>query len=387
MLNQHSRSVKCALRTMSFMSVGYAALIMFLSSCSAGLPVHSTDQQMKDAPGTQYSIVCVIHGDGDYLYHDTSGNEFEADKQALAAVIRVAQQNPNAEVFIFHQKPRQHFLLFFPLRDGEFYYYRNGRLVANELYWRDQQQTHPGPEAELYHRFHAYNQSRMVSMFLYFGHEIPEFGGAGYDASYGDRTFTVQNLAGELKDFTRDSSKFDLMILSTCFGGTPYTIGALGLYARTIIASPDNLHLSYFNLHSLEHLDSSLRDTDVPSLAKTFAQQAFDRLTSDVQTTVSIAVYDVNRTQEYTHSVHSIYDYTLAALKKETEISLPVTGHCDCAELPAYVLPSMNQGVYIFYRPASFGRSKNKPGHSGWECWQDVKLQDTTLENTEPVQK
>ena len=74
----------------------------------------------------RYSIVCVIHGDGDYLYHDTDGNEYAADEEALAAAKRVAQQNPHAEVFIFHQRPRRHFLFLFPLRDGEFYYYRNG---------------------------------------------------------------------------------------------------------------------------------------------------------------------------------------------------------------------------------------------------------------------
>ena len=96
------------------------------------------------------------------------------------------------------------------------------------------------------------------------------------------------------------------MILSTCFGGTPYTIGALGTFARYIIASPDNLHLSYFDFHSLERLDLSVRDGDVPAFAKQFAHQAFDRLTGDIQTAVSVAVYDVDRVQEYVHSVHSV---------------------------------------------------------------------------------
>jgi len=377
----------CTLHSMLFVSVGYAALVMFLSSCSADLPVHRIAQQLEDVSETQYSIVCIIHGDGDYLYHDTSGNEFKADEEALAGVIRVAQQNPHAEVFIFHQRPRRHFLFLFPLRDGEFYYYRNGRLIASELYWRDLQKSHFDPEIELYHRFHADNQSKMVSMFIYFGHEIPEFGGAGYNASYADQTFTIHDLAGELKDFTPDSSRFDLMILSTCFGGTPYTIGTLGSYARTIIASPDNLHLSYFNLHSLERLDISLRDRDVLSLAKRFAHQAFDRLTRDIQTAVSVAVYDVDRTQEFLHSVHSIYDHTLTILKSETQISMPMIEHCDCAELPEYILPTMNEGVNVFYRSARFGRSKNKQNHSGWECWRDIKPQDTTLQTTEPVQK
>ena len=370
MRNPHRRSAKGSLCLMLFMSVG----CVFLSSCSASSTVQSEVQQSdKDVLTSKYSIVFIIHGDGDYVYHDTSGNEFEADEEALAGIIRVAQQNPNAEVFIFHQRPRRHFLLFFPLRDGEFYYYRNGRLIANESYWRDQEKSNFDNEVGLYRHYRMDDKREMVNIFLYFGHEIPEFGGADYDASYPDRTFTVHDLASGLKNFTRDSTRFDLMVLSTCFGGTPYTIGALGLFVRYIIASPDNLHLSYFDLHSLERLDLSLRDEDVSAFAKRFAQQAFDRLTRDIQTAVSVAVYDVDSVQEFLHSVQRVYDKTLTTLKGELQTPLVTIEHCDCADLPAYVLPTMSDGVDIFYRPAHFGRSKHKLNHSGWECWRVIR--------------
>jgi hypothetical protein len=140
-------------------------------------------------------------------------------------------------------------------------------------------------------------------MFLYFGHEIPEFDSAGYDASYPDRTFTVRDLASGIEGFTSDFTKFDLLVLSTCYGGTPYTIGTLGSYARTIIASPDNLHLSYFDLNSLKSLDLGLQDGDIPAFANRFAHQSFDRLTGDIQTTVTVAVYDVDSTR----ILHSVY--------------------------------------------------------------------------------
>jgi hypothetical protein len=384
--NPHSQSVRVTLYSILFVSVGCAALTVFLSSCSASLPV-KREAQLREEFAAQFSIVCIIHGDGDYLYHDTSGNEYKADEEALAGAKRVAQQNPQAEVFIFHQRPRRHFLFFFPLRDGEFYYYRNGRLIANELYWRDQEQSHFNPEVELYHYFRGDNQREMVSVFLYCGHEIPEFGGADYDASYPDRKFTVQDFAIGLKDFIGDCERFDLMVLSTCFGGTPYTIGALGSFARTIIASPDNLHLSYFDLQSLERLDLSLQDGDVPAFAKRFAHHAFDRLTKDIQTAVSVAVYDVDRAQEFLHSVLRIYDHTLTTLKGKTKVSMTTIEHCDCAELPAYVLPTMNEGVDVFYRPARFGRSKHKQNHSGWECWRDIGSQGATSQTTEPVLK
>ena len=372
MRNPHSRLVKSDLCSMILLSVCCTALVMFLSACSAGLSVQRESQKVEnDTLAVSYSILFIIHGDSDYLYHDTAGNKYIADEEALAGAKRVAEENPLAEVFIFHQKPTSHFLFFFPLRDGEFYYYRNGRLIANELYWRDQEQSNLDTEVEFYNSFRAESQPGIVSMFFYFGHEIPEFAGAGYDASYPDRKFTVHDLASGLKDFTSDSTKFDLLVLSTCYGGTPYTIGMLGSYTRTIIASPDNLHLSYFDLNSLDSLEISLHDEDIPAFANRFAQQSFDQLIRDIQTTVSVAVYDVDRIQEYLHSVYTTYESTLNTLNEKTQASLSTIEHCDCADIPVYVLPTMNRGVNVFYRPAIFGRSKSKQNHSGWECWKD----------------
>lgn len=369
MRNPHSRSIKEELYLILLVSVS----CVFMSSCSANSTVQYEAQLSdEDVIESKYSIVFIIHGDGDYVYHDTSGNEYDADEETLADAKKVAQQNPNAEVFIFHQKPRRHFLLFFPLRDGDFYYYRNGRLIANESYWRDQEKSNFDNEVGLYRYYHIDDKREMVNIFLYFGHEIPEFGGTGYDASYPDRTFTVHDLTSGLKNFTRDSTRFDLMILSTCFSGTPYTIGALGSFARYIIASPDNLHLSYFDLHLLERLDLSLRDEDMPAFAKRFAQEAFDMLIRDIQTAVSVAVYDIDLVQEYLHSVKSVYDQTVTTLQEELHDLMRKTEHCDCVDLPAFALPTIKNGVDIFYRPARFGRLKHKLNHSGWECWRYV---------------
>ena len=373
MLNLYSFLFKSAAYSMFFVIVSYAALLMLFTSCSANLSVqHETPLADSSTQAVQYSIVCFIHGDGDYIYHDTNGKEYKADEQALAVAKKVAQQNPYAEVYIFHQKPKRHFLLFFPLRDGEFFYYRNGQLIANELYWRDNERSHFQNEVDLYHRFHENVKHDVVSMFLYYGHEVPEFDGAAYDASYPDRKFIIDDLAVGLKDFTHDSARFDLMILSTCYGGTPYTINALGPFAKTIIASPENLHLSYFDLSSLERLDLRMRDGDVPTYAKRFASQAFDQLTKDTQTEVSVAVYDIAGVDEYLLSVSAAYTKTLNTMKSEPLFPLTTIEHCDCAEFPEYLKPTMSAGVEILYRPALFGKSKFKQKHSGWECLRSV---------------
>jgi hypothetical protein len=377
----YNRSVRGAPYPILFVNVCCTGLAVLLSSCGAGLPLQREAQQAKGGvPETPYSIVCVIHGDGDYLYHDTSGTTYTADEEALAGAQTVALQNPLAEVFIFHQRPRRHLLFIFPLRDGDFYYYRNGRLIAQESYWRDQKQLPFGPEAVLYHHFRAPLLRSMVTLFLYCGHEIPEFGGVGYDASYRDRPFTVQDFAAGLRGFTGDSARFDLMVLSTCFGGTPYTIGTLESLARYVIASPENLHLSYFDLHLMERLDLSLRPGDVPAFANRFAHEAFTRLSQNIQTAVSVAVYDVDRVQEYVHSVIGVYDHTLTGLKARIQGSMATIEHCDCADIPQYVLPAMSQGVDVLFRPARFGRSAQKQTHSGWECWGGGAPKDTTLQ-------
>ncbi len=261
-------------------------------------------------------------------------------------------------------------MLFFPIRDGTFYYYRHGRLLAEESYWRDQGQLRFDPEMEIYNRFRAEEPPEMVRFFLYFGHEIPEFGGAGYDASYKDRTFTVDDLADALKCITRDSTKVDLVVLSTCFGGTPGTIAALAPYARYVIASPDNLHLSYFDLRPFERLDIGLREGDVSMFANTFAHHAFDRLTEDIQTAVTVVVYDVDRVRGFLDSVDSTYDHALTTLKGKTPATIE---HCDCGEDPAYALPGVNEGIAVLYRPPRFGPLKHKESHSGWECWRLLK--------------
>jgi len=345
-------------------------LVALLSNCSPKMSVLEENKQtIYESLKTHYSIIFFIHGDSDYSYYDTSGNEYDADEETVKNAKKVAEQNPNAEVFIFHQRPKKHFLLFFPQRDGEFYYYRNGQLIANELYWRDQEKSDFNLEVALYHQFHVVNQNKLITMFLYFGHEIPEVGGAGYDESYPDRTFTIDDLASGMKNFTSDSTIFDLTILSTCFGGTPYTIGKLMPFTQTIIASPENLYLSYFDLHSLERLDLNLQDGDVPAFAKRFARQSFDKLASSIETTVSVVVYDVKRVQNFVNSVQKDYNQTLNSLKGLTQADLAAIEHCDCADIPAYRISTINDGVDVLYQPARFGRSKNKQSHSGWECW------------------
>ena len=83
--------------------------LQFHSSDSAGYP----RQEEEHALPLRYSMVFIIHGDGDYIYHDTQGNERRADEKALVEATLVAMLNPQAEVFIFHEKPRRAYVTLF----------------------------------------------------------------------------------------------------------------------------------------------------------------------------------------------------------------------------------------------------------------------------------
>ncbi len=375
-----------------FRGIGVVVFVLCLFSCSSMPPVHrEMTLKMESTRPIRYSIVFIIHGNGDYLYHDTHGREHRADEEVLVGATRVAMQNPQAEVFIFHERPRRRFLLLFTHQDSKFYYYRNGKLLAKESYQRDQRQSRFDHEVNLYYKYRkkfgqplrTEEQPELARFFLYFGHEIPEVESSGYDASNKRLVFTVNDLAVGLKDITTDFTKFDLIVLSTCYGGTPHTISALAPYARTIVASPGNLHLSYFDLHPFERLDDAIRDSDVHMFAKKFAQQAFDRLTKDVQTAVTVAVYDVDIVREYLSLVDSIYDRTLRILNGKSPVPLE---HCDCAKEPAYNLPGMSNGVDILYRPAQFGQSRQKQTHSGWECLKKGEPLDAVSNSSNEVQ-
>jgi len=335
------------------------------------------DEALTGASPPRYSLVFIIHGDGDYLYHDTLGEARRADKDILAQTQAVAERLPNAEVVIFHEIKRKHVLFLVPRRDGNAYYYRHGRLVAKRSYWRDQGESRYDAEVGLYGQFAATQPRPPVRVFFYFGHELPEFDGAGYDASYSERSVTINDLAEGVGDIAGESGKFDLLVLATCFGGTPHTIGALAPYARCIIASPDNLHLSYFDLEPLVHPGVGSDAGEVAAFADQFARNAFDRLAAEVQTAVSVVVYDVDDTNAFRTSVAGAYGQALAEAN-----GLPASAdHCDCADDSTYVRPGMSKGLTVLYRAPRFGRTKNDPRHSGWECWRVGEAGRVQIEN------
>src|SRR5690349_23819627 len=86
--------------------VGCVALAVFFSACGSSTMPPPHDEAVIGGGQTRYSLVFIIHGDGDYLYHNARGEARRADEDILARAQAVARRLPNAEVTIFHQIAR-----------------------------------------------------------------------------------------------------------------------------------------------------------------------------------------------------------------------------------------------------------------------------------------
>lgn len=364
----------------------YVALSAWLVSCSTA-PRISTNTVHTQSPA--YSLLFVIHGDANYVFHDTVGVVHHANEDVLARAQAVALANPQAEVFIFHDKPLRKTLFLFKQHDGEFYYYRNGELVAMREYWRDAGTSRFSVQGALYDAYRSRldtNASKGITrMLLYFGHEIPEFDGQHYDESYPDSTLTINKFSNALRSFTNQehgtgnpehgtgnpklgtsSQYFDLIVMSTCYNGSPHSIAALAPYTRYIIASPTSLHLSYFDLEKFRHLEQTFGGNSMKVFAQRVAESAYDRLSASVQTVVGVSVYDIALVIPYTNSIAEKYSQTIAKMNTNPNATI---AHCDCADLAPFNNPLMHNGVQVLYRAPLFGRDANKILHSGWSCW------------------
>lgn len=336
-------------------------LPLLLSACqSVGVP-------MVDRGPVDQSIVFLIHGDADYLFHDSDGVAHLADVEALEKAKRVGMRNPNAEVFIFHQRPRKRLLFLFPRDDGTFYHFRGGVLLAEETYKRGMGPAWLEAELDYYRRLRS---ASAVNMLVYMGHEIPEMNGVQYHASRRNGAFSMGDFSRGMAGLTAQSGPFDLMVLSTCYNGTPYSVRAMAPFTEHLVASPDNLHLSHLDLKPLERLDVTLEQEGISWLATHFARASFERLANDLQTVVTVAVYDMDRVRAYIHDVAPAYGRTLTSLKDVPPARLE---HVDCAEIGPMVRPGMSDGVDVFYRPPRFGRGTDVASHSGWQCWEEKR--------------
>ncbi len=355
MRNLHSNLLLCTT---------FLAGISLLFSCKPAEKI--TDNYQDISPeDVKYSIIYVIHGDADYLYHDSLGRSRQADEEVLAEAKRLGQNARSGEVLIFHQRPEKKILWLFPKKDRHFFHYKNGILKNKIDYSPSSENDMFSTESELLNRYRSTEKGNLNNIFLYFGHEIPYRDGKGYHRTMPDINFNTENFARGLSSMSPNGgSSFDLTVLSTCNNGSPDMVHALQPHTQTLLASPQNLHLSHVNSGKLSVLENN-PDIKSEKLAAILAEETYERLSRFIQTVISLTIYDMQQVSDYISEVDSLYrDYLYNGPIPKSE-----TDNTDCASLNIFESDlDFSKGLEVWYRSPRFGTKTNKKTHSGWGC-------------------
>ncbi len=340
-------------------------LFFLLFGCrTSQLPTKPFSNQIP----VHYTFIYLIHGDANYLYHNREGIPLQADKQVLEEAKRIAENAENGEVFIFHLKPETQIFWIFPRKDRHFLYYRNGKLIYEKNYSPHSKKQPFVTEAKLYRYFHQGKQkdSSGEKILLYFGHEIPTRTGMAYFQSRPNAQFNTALFAKGLDKFLpSETEQFDLTVLSTCANGTPKMVHALAPTTDYLLASPQNLHLSHIDTKALQLMDKPGEISDA-KLASKIATDTYKRLSSFLQTVISLSVYHTDEMNEYLPELAKRYE----AYLKQHSYATPSVQNIDCNRLPFFNSKKAATGVKVWYRPPQFGRKAGNENHSGWGCKQ-----------------
>jgi hypothetical protein len=338
----------------------FALLVLALSGCQTTFR-NDASGDIAQTPPPVATIIYIIHGDDSYLYHTPAGKPLKADEMALKQALAVGKSLKKAEVFVYHQKPRKKFLFFFPKKDGRFYYFRNGRLIAEESYSRAENPGSFAAEGVLYRKFspHPHAAKRML---FFFGHQIPEQPGTPYSKSYPNTPFSIWDFANNLPVFSHPSDTgkiFDLIALSTCNNGTPVVIDALAPLTNLLLASPGDLYLSYFDTQILSEVN--LQHSSAETIAAEVARSSFARLQQNTQTQITVALYHIDK----------LLPQIKALATAQQKLARSVKTNSDCVDCRKILGNAASfSGIDVLHRPARFGRSKTNRTHSGLGCRQ-----------------
>jgi hypothetical protein len=337
--------------------------ILLISGCARTSLLLDQEPEIS-ATEPDYSLIIYIHGDSDYLFHDSDGNRIRADQHALQKAMNVAENAASGEVFIFHHQPAKRFLWMIPRRTNHLYQYKNGEKVRHISYRRSSEKKFMEKESGFFREYRtAGSEHEHPAYFAYFGHEIPASHYAGYNRSHPEVVVDTESFAGGTRSFLEgDGQAYDLMILSSCSNGTPGMVKELDGITRMLLASPQNLHLSHMDISALNLLETE-EGISAAEIASAIAEDTYERLSESIQTVISLSVYDIAEVREYIGQLHD------ATTRYEEEVNPnPYRENIDCAALPFFDAAEFSGGVDTLYRPPRFGRRSTGNTSSGWGC-------------------
>lgn len=333
-------------------------------------PPPDVEFPVPDEPAPPLSrTIYVIEGDADYLYHDAHGNRLQADEVALEKAREAAQAAVHGEVFILHQHTGFMRKLWGG-RAGRLEHYRAGHLVSRTRYTRATPGL-TGDVAQLRAHHAPVSAPTAVSPPLtlaYFGHEIRAGDSGTSELSITEFARGLERIATALGSDA--DQPYAVIVLSTCYGGTPDMMRALAPLAEFVVASPAYLHLSYLEAGLLATYpwptptdDAALpvrRHDEARRLADSIAAVSFERLRQRTSTEITVAVYDLD-TLVPPAFPSVTYTEEAPVLRRDA--------WGDCLNLhDARRDGDINRGITLHYQPPRFGPGKHVITRSGWQC-------------------
>lgn len=347
-------------------------IISIAAGCQSSQPVaESPSENQRDVTksSVNYTLIYVVHGDANYLYHDSDGNEKQADAQELKEAKRTAQKALHGEVFIFNQLPEDKLLWIFPKKDRRMLHYKNGELIQRIKYSPSDNSKRLVRESELFkkHRLNdSGNSTNNRLFFLYYGHEIPGQNYYGYDTSRSDAPMSRRLFTEGVEAFLQGDEQFELSVLSTCDNGTPLMAESLSSSSQYLLASPQDLHLSYLDSEPLLRLEDDLA-MPIADVARAVAKKSYRRLSNFLHTAVTISVYNLDAVNSYIHRLANDYQNSV----DEDSIDVMQEVNTDCAIHDFWEQDTFTKGVTTYYQPPQFGKNADHKTHSGWGCLPD----------------
>ena len=353
----------------------FCFILLFSALCAAGCNsvknithenrVSTIGNESPDVlPPVNYSVLIYIHGDGDYLFHDSEGSALQADEHALEKAVEAAEKAEQGEVFIFHHRAQRKIIGLFPRNTSRVYHYRGGEL-QNELSYRlvPDQKAFLVTEAELYKRYRSdINSPGHRHFFLYFGHEIPEFPGHVYHKSRPRTEVYTESFISGIEEFLVEGDSFNMLGLSTCNNGTATMMAQMEGVADVVLASPQNLHLSHLDIGALSLLEAD-PDVSPGRLAGTIAEDTFQRLSRSIQTAITFSLFNIEEINPYISDLSKHYPAYLES--PDPRLSQDNT---DCSRLNFFDSSHYTDGVSVLFKPAAFGLNSQVAKHTGWGC-------------------
>lgn len=334
---------------------------------------HTTELTKKHLPENtaevNYSVIYYIHADSDYLYHTNESEPVRENSEVLATAFEVGKAARSGEVFIYYQRSEKKLLGLFPRKSSRFFHYKNGQLINRVKYRHpDKEEPFLTTEAQLLNKYRAQNRAdKHQNYLLYFGHEIPSENGKGYHRSLPAIDVNTLSFTKGIQNFLlSDEDHFDLVVLSTCNNGTPDMAELLMPFTRTMLASPQNLHLSHYDSGRMELLESETEISPL-KLGHSMAEQTFQRLDTTVHTAITLALYDLKTIQPYIQSLST------HIANEDSERSPQIQDNVDCDLVHPFESEVYREGIETWYKPARFGRQSSQSTHSGWGCKPVVK--------------